>query len=74
MKKIKKWLIDHFLPMWAKETVLRENRQLHAEIDELKRKQEVYAAYMAGVEAGTRTLRRIVINNNGGVRSENASK
>lgn len=74
MKKIKEWLIDHFLPMWAKETVLRENRQLHREIDELKHKQEVYAAYMAGVEAGNRTLRRIVINNNGGVRSENASK
>lgn len=65
MKKFKKWLIDHFLPMWAKETVLRDNRQLQKECEELKHKLEVQAAYMAGMETGTRGLRRIVINNNG---------
>ena len=28
---MKKWLLNHFLPMWAKETVLWENRQLRKE-------------------------------------------
>ena len=28
---MKNWLVNKFLPMWAKETVLRENRQLRQE-------------------------------------------
>ena len=74
MKMFKKWLIDNFLPMWAKETVLRDNRQLQKECQELKRKLEVQAAYMAGMEAGTRSLRRIVINNNGRLGCESTNK
>ena len=74
MKKFKKWLIDHFLPMWAKETVLRDNRQLQKECEELKHKLEVQSAYMAGIEAGTRALRRIVINNNGRLGREDTDK
>ena len=66
IRKIKKWLIDSFLPMWAKETVLQENRTLHRENAELKNKLEVQGAYIAGIEAGIRALRRIVINNNSG--------
>ena len=74
IKKIKQWLVDNFLPMWAKETVLRDNRQLQKECQELKRKLEVQAAYMAGMEAGTRSLRRIVINNNGRLGREDTDK
>lgn len=74
IKKIKQWLVDNFLPMWAKETVLRDNRQLQKECEELKHKLEVQAAYMAGMEAGTRALRRIVINNNGRLGREDTDK
>ncbi len=74
MKKFKKWLVDHFLPMWAKETVLRENRQLCLECEELKHKLEIQGAYIAGLESGTRSMRRIVINNNGRVSGENTDK
>lgn len=74
IKKIKQWLIDHFLPMWAKETVLRENRQLQKECEDLKHKLETQTAYMAGMEAGTRALRRIVINNNGRLGREDTDK
>lgn len=28
---MKKWLQDNFLPMWAKETLLMENRRLERE-------------------------------------------
>lgn len=74
MKKFKKWLVDHFLTMWAKETVLRENRQLRLECEELKHKLEIQGAYIAGLESGTRSMRRIVINNNGRVSGENTDK
>lgn len=74
IKKIKRWLVDNFLPMWAKETVLRDNRQLQKECEELKHKLEVQAAYMAGMEVGTRALRRIVINNNGRLGREDTGK
>lgn len=75
MKKFKKWLVDNFLPMWAKETVLRENRSLHQECEELKHKLELQAAYIAGMENGTRSMRRVVINNNSGrVSGENTDK
>ena len=61
-KRIKKWFLDHFLPMWAKETVLDDNRRLQREVvaleQELKRKE----AYIAGLEDGIRAQRRIIIN------------
>ena len=66
IRKIKQWLVDSFLPMWAKEIVLQENRTLRRENEELKNKLEVQSAYIAGIEAGGRALRRIVINNNSG--------
>ena len=75
IKKFKQWLIDRFLPMWAKETVLKENRELRQKVEELKNKLQVQSAYIAGIERGTQALRRIVINNNsGGVIGENANK
>lgn len=74
IKKIKQWLVDNFLPMWAKETVLRENRQLRKDCEELRCKLEIQTAYMAGMDAGTRALRRIVINNNGRLGREDTDK
>lgn len=65
IRKIKQWLYDRFLPMWAKETVLAENRQLRKEIKELEQKNRELEAYINGLNAGIRSLRRIVINNSG---------
>ena len=56
---MKKWLLDHFLPMWAKETVLRENRQLKKENQALQIKVDKLQAYIDGVQLGLRTVRRI---------------
>lgn len=36
MKKIKNWLINNFLPLWAKETVLADNRILKRKVERLK--------------------------------------
>ena len=62
MKRLKKWLFDHFLPMWAKETVLVDNRRLLEEVKDLRQQLERKDAYIAGLEAGIRAQRRIVIN------------
>ena len=62
MKKIKQWLYNHFLPMWAKESVLAENRNLQAEILELRQRLEQQKAYIAGLEVSIKAQRRIIIN------------
>ena len=55
---MKKWLLNHFLPMWAKETVLWENRQLKVENRALQIKVDQLQAYIDGVRLGLRTVRR----------------
>ena len=75
IRKIKQWFYDRFLPMWAKETVLKENRELLRRNEDLQKKLEIQNAYIAGLETGTRALRRIVVNNNNGrLGSENTDK
>ena len=68
MNKVKRWLIEKALPVWAKKDMLKE-------IDRLKQinhEQEIHIkqldAYIDGLEYGIRNQRRIVINNNGEVK------
>jgi hypothetical protein len=63
---MKKWLCDHFLPMWAKETVLAENRRLRQENEKLCRLVEQKDAYISGLQLGIRAGKRISIYNRGG--------
>ncbi len=63
---MKKWLIDRFLPMWAKETVLVENRHLRQENRRLQSKLQQQESYIQGVQAGLRAVKRISIYNGGG--------
>lgn len=63
IRKIKRWLIERILPVWAREELMAEierlkesNRQLAAECDRLN-------AYIEGLETGIRAQRRIIINN-----------
>ena len=63
IKKLKRWLIERILPVWAREELMAEierlkesNRQLVAERDRLN-------AYIEGLETGIRAQRRIIINN-----------
>lgn len=62
MKKIKNWLFNRFLPMWAKETILRDYKNLERENEELRKKVAELEAYINGLHAGMRNQRRIVIN------------
>lgn len=63
IKRLKRWLIERILPVWAREELMAEierlkesNHQLTAECDRLN-------AYIEGLETGIRAQRRIVINN-----------
>ena len=62
MRKIKNWLYTRFLPMWAKETVLADNRRLMQEVEDLRSQLDKKNAYIAGLEEGIRAQRRIIIN------------
>ena len=60
---MKRWLQNNFLPMWAKETLLRDKRQLERENDQLQQKVRELEAYIQGVQAGLRVNNRISVVN-----------
>ena len=62
---MKKWMIDRFLPMWAKETVLSDNRRLKRQIRLLEQENKEMKAYIQGLENGIRAGKRITIHNGG---------
>lgn len=62
---MKKWLIDTFLPMWARQTVLADNRVLTRQVKDLRRENAEQAAYIRGLETGLRSGRRVNIYTGG---------
>lgn len=55
---MKNWLVNKYLPMWAKETVLRENRQLRQENRALQQEVSRLEAYAQGLRTGLRAAYR----------------
>ena len=51
---MKHWFLETFLPMWAKETVLQDNRALRRELRALRQENEVLCAYIRGLEKNIR--------------------
>ncbi len=62
MTKIKRWLIERILPVWAREELMAENEKLHEENRRLKMENAKLDAYIGGLEAGIRAQKRITIN------------
>ena len=62
MKMIKEWFLGRFLPAWAKETVLADNRKLQEENERLLVQLSEKDAYIEGLHIGLKNQRRIVIN------------
>ncbi len=62
---MKRWMIENFLPMWAKETVLQENRELTRQLKALRRENQELSAYIRGLESGLRAGRRVNIYTGG---------
>ena len=56
---MRKWLTENFLPLWAKETVLRDNRNLRAENELLRQKVKELENYIQGIHMGLRGRRKI---------------
>lgn len=65
MKRLREWIRQTFLPVWAKEDLLKENRSLKEKNQELQNENARLKAYIDGLEAGIRAQRRIIINNGG---------
>ena len=63
---MKKWLIEGFLPMWAKQSVLEDNRQLTKAVRALRSENRELKAYLEGLERGIRAGKRVQIYNQGG--------
>ena len=62
---MKKWLCDRFLPMWAKETVLSDNRRLKRQVRALEQEINEMKAYIQGMETGIRAGKRVTIHAGG---------
>lgn len=62
MKKIKHWLIERILPVWARAELVAENERLRKEVEGLNIRLRLKDEYISGLEAGIRAQRRIVIN------------
>ena len=62
---MKKWFLERFLPMWAKETVLSDNRQLKRENRHLRQENQQLTAYIRGLENGIRAGKRIAVYTGG---------
>ena len=61
MRKLKEWFLITFLPGWAKETVLRDNRALQQKLDAQRAELDRLRAYVDGLEFAIR--RRVVVKN-----------
>jgi hypothetical protein len=55
---LKTWLTERFLPLWAKETVLRDNKNLKAENIALRQKIRELENYIQGIHLGLRGRRK----------------
>ena len=55
--RLRRWLVQRFLPMWAKETILAENERLRAQLAESRAECERLRCYARGLERGLRAVR-----------------
>lgn len=63
VRRFRQWLLERFLPAWAKDSVYRENKLLRDRLDERDREIRELNAYVDGLETALRSMRRIVIQN-----------
>lgn len=66
IQKFRQWLVQRFLPAWARAELTEEIRQLRQEKERLERKIGILNAYIDGLETGIRNQRKIIIRNGEG--------
>jgi len=60
IKKIKNWIINKFLPAYARETLLDRNKKLEKKNEELLIQIEMLKSYIAGMEAASNNRIKII--------------
>lgn len=63
MNQIKKWLVENFLPRYAKESLIEENNRLRQELRETRLQAEEVRQYTAGLEYALRHMPSVVVHN-----------
>lgn len=63
MGRFRKWLVNQFLPTWARESLYREIQRLEKENRVLQEKNRLLNAYVDGMETAMKAQKRIIINN-----------
>ena len=61
MRKLKRWLIDRVLPVWAREQLLKEIDRLKDENERLRQVVALKEEYIDGMKWCGRALRRVVV-------------
>ncbi len=62
MKKLRNWIINKVLPIYARESLQGEIARLRKENDQLRAKVDRLGAYIDGLDDGIKAQRRIIIN------------
>ena len=60
MRRFKTWLMERFLPAWAKDSVYRENEALRTELEQKRHEIRVLNAYIDGMETALRRNRIVI--------------
>lgn len=66
MGRLRDWLVNKYLPDWAVQTILEENKQLQRKLEHLKEEYRTLQAYTDGLEYALHRGARIEINTTGG--------
>lgn len=62
MKRFKIWLMEKFLPAWAKLEAAEERERMQKRIRELEEENRQLKSYITGMQDALRRQRKIVIN------------
>lgn len=60
MRKWKIWMLERFLPAWAKDSVYRENEAIRDRLAAKEQEIRELNAYIDGMEAALRKLRPVI--------------
>lgn len=66
MGRLRNWLVGRYLPSWAVQTLLSENKQLCSQVEELRREYRTLRAYTDGLEHALQHGVHVEINVEGG--------
>ena len=64
MKRLKRWLVDRYLPAYAREVLLEENERLRKDLEDARGELRELQNYAAGIEYALRHLPATTVYNN----------